>query len=113
MRTRYPRQNTSLGKCSKFKCNIFLHYLRKGCERKYFLCSFTKRLKRVSPTALPLLRRYAQLIKNIKKDLSLKSTRASLPNISPIEVFSPLELGGVFGKKNENTPKAMELKRAI
>ena len=56
----------------EFKCNIFLHYLRKGCERKSFLCSFTKRLKRVSPTALHLLRRHAQNIIETKKALSFE-----------------------------------------
>ena len=42
--------------------------------------------------------------KNIKNDLSLKSTNASFPMICE-KVEGPVAVGGVLGRKNDSIPK--------
>ena len=51
-------------------------------------------------------------IKKIKNDLFFNNTKASFPNIAPIDDGVPAALGGVFGKAKLNSPKAAEIPAA-
>ena len=46
--------------------------------------------------------------KNIKKDLDLNNTKASVPKIEPTVTFSACAFGGVFGNAKLNNPKKAE-----
>ena len=46
--------------------------------------------------------------KNIKNDLDLNNTKASVPRIEPTVTFSACALGGVLGSAKLNKPKNAE-----